>query len=89
MTCSLIHFLELGITTLISMRGSQIRSKEHFGGVLKTTLTEVLQNNLDSALDISKITTESSPVLLNKFKVVILTTQNFFKILLLVLRSSA
>lgn len=50
------------------MRESQIRSKEQFSGSLKDTLTEVLQNSLDSSLEISQITFASSQVLLNKFK---------------------
>ena len=51
------------------MRESQILSKKEFPGSLKTTLTDVLQNNLDSALDISRITLQSNQVLIDKFKV--------------------
>ena len=64
-----IFYSELGITTLISMRECQISSKIVFDGILKSTLTEVLQNNLDSALDISQITRDSSTILLNKLQV--------------------
>ena len=51
------------------MRETQIRSKEVYSGEIKNILTEVLQNNLDSSLEIRRLTAESDESLIAKFRV--------------------
>ena len=51
------------------MRETQIRSKEVYSGEIKHILTEVLQNNLDSSLEIRRLTAESDESLIEKFRV--------------------
>ena len=51
------------------MRETQIRSKETFAGQVKIILTEVLQNNLDSSLEIRRLTPDSDESLISKFRV--------------------
>lgn len=65
----LIARQELGVSTLISMRETQIRSKEVYSGEIKHILTEVLQNNLDSSLEIRRLTAESDENLIEKFRI--------------------
>ena len=50
------------------MRETQIRSKEVYSGEIKHILTEVLQNNLDSSLEIRRLTAESDESLIEKFR---------------------
>lgn len=51
------------------MRETQIRSKEVYSGEIKRILTEVLQNNLDSSLEIRRLTAQSDETLIEKFRV--------------------
>lgn len=52
---------EDGIKSLISIRAASVSNKIKSQSVV--TLTDVLQSNLDSSLDINRITLDSTPVL--------------------------
>ena len=62
------------------MRETQIRSKETFAGQIKMILTEVLQNNLDSSLEIRRLTPDSDESLISKFRVGFRIISSFFRI---------
>jgi len=56
-----------GIQTLISIREAVV--KEKLKGKAPNILSDVIQNNLDSALDITRIQLDSNPSVLNQLKV--------------------
>ena len=59
--------LEHGIQTLISIREAVV--KEKLKGKAPNILSDVVQNNLDSALDITRIQLDSDPSVLSQLKV--------------------
>ena len=63
----IIFCLEHGIQTLISIREAVV--KEKLKGKAPNILSDVVQNNLDSALDITRIQLDSDPSVLNQLKV--------------------
>ena len=67
MNCYKEIYLENGIQTLISIREAVV--KEKLKGKAPNILSDVIQNNLDSALDITRIQSDSDPVVLNQLKV--------------------
>ena len=63
----IIFCLEHGIQTLISIREAVV--KEKLKGKAPNILSDVVQNNLDSALDITRVQLDSDPSVLNQLKV--------------------
>ena len=61
-------FLEHGIQTLISIREAVVREK--LKGKAPNILSDVVQNNLDSALDITRIQLDADPAILSQLKVI-------------------
>ena len=72
--------LEHGIQTLISIREAVV--KEKLKGKAPNILSDVVQNNLDSALDITRIQLDSDPSVLSQLKVKF----SFFEILKILFR---